>query len=752
MYEIFGQSPEQGPFSEAEFRKSFVHPDDAPALHQALLATLETGARLCAQGRIYRKDGACRWLEFTGQLERRADGSALSIMGTVLDITERKEAEQTLRESEERSRLAQKAGHSGAWESNFKTGQVITSPEMREVFGLDPALALSDGEKWRGMIYPEDLADLDKALQQAIATGSEFHATFRITRGDGAERWLECAAQIFYDESAKPERLIGVSTDITERKQAEQVLRQHRERFDLVAEAAQVGFWFCDLPFDKLIWDNKVKEHFWLPADAEVTIDMFYERLHPEDRERTRQAIAESNANDTVFDIEYRTVSDDGREKWIRALGRTFYDAAGEPRRFDGLTLDITERKRIEDRERQMTAEAIAATAKFRAVFEQTPVFAGIMALDGTVMDANQLCLEACGYRAEEVLGKPFWKTGWWRLSEEVQDKIRAATTQAAQGSAYRETLIYHWADGTERLVDFALHPIRDHQGKILFLHPTGVDITELKRAEEKYRTLAETLDAEVRVRTAELEQRNFEVVLQSEQLRDLSSRLLQAQDEERRHIARELHDSAGQILAALGMTLGQAIQYGPREVPQFTKYAAESQQLVQQLSQEIRTMSYLLHPPLLDETGLAGALRWYIQGLAERNGLEITLQVPDNFERLSREMELVMFRLVQECLTNIHRHSGSKTARIRIAHEGGSVSLEVQDEGKGISAEKLSQIQSQGSGVGVRGMRERVRHFGGNMNIESTGAGTKISFQFPYAPADAARGDGELQPDRVAQ
>ena len=110
------------------------------------------------------------------------------------------------------------------------------------------------------------------------------------------------------------------------------------------------------------------------------------------------------------------------------------------------------------------------------------------------------------------------------------------------------------------------------------------------------------------------------------------------------------------------------------------------------------------------------------------------------------------MFRLVQECLTNIHRHSGSKTARIRIAHEGGSVSLEVQDEGKGISAEKLSQIQSQGSGVGVRGMRERVRHFGGNMNIESTGAGTKISFQFPYAPADAARGDGELQPDRVAQ
>jgi signal transduction histidine kinase len=263
---------------------------------------------------------------------------------------------------------------------------------------------------------------------------------------------------------------------------------------------------------------------------------------------------------------------------------------------------------------------------------------------------------------------------------------------------------------------------------------------------------LAESLDAEVRVRTSELEQRNVEVVQQSEQLRDLSSRLLQAQDEERRHIARELHDSAGQILAALGMTLGQAATHAKGEGTQFAKCMDESQQLVQQLSQEIRTMSYLLHPPLLDETGLAGALHWYIQGLAERNGLEITLDVPENFTRLSREMELVMFRLVQECLTNIHRHSDSKSARIRIAHDGENVSLEVRDEGKGISPQRLSQIQSQGSGVGIRGMRERVRHFGGNMKIESNGAGTKISFQFPISQADAENGTGLLQRDRVVQ
>src|ERR1035438_5565730 len=243
---------------------------------------------------------------------------------------------------------------------------------------------------------------MDRALSDAIASKSEFRAEFRINRPDGLERWIETTAKIFFAEGGKLQRIIGVSTDITERKRSEDILRQHRERFDLVAKAAQVGFWFCDLPFDKLIWDNLVKEHFWIPPEAEVRIGTFYERLHPDDRERTRQTIADSNANDMPYNIEYRTVAPDGREKWIREIGRTFYDEAGEPKRFDGVTLDITERKQIEERERQMTAEALAATAKFRAVFDETPVFAGIMAVDGTVVDANRLCLDACGYIAEE--------------------------------------------------------------------------------------------------------------------------------------------------------------------------------------------------------------------------------------------------------------------------------------------------------------------------------------------------------------
>ena len=192
------------------------------------------------------------------------------------------------------------------------------------------------------------------------------------------------------------------------------------------------------------------------------------------------------------------------------------------------------------ERERRLTTEAVEATAKFRALFDQSPIFSGVMSLDGTVIDANRLCLDVCGYHAEEVVGRLFWECGWWRFNKDAQRKIRAATAQAAQGTPYREELLY-----SERVVDFALHPIRDDQGRVLFLHPTGTDITERKQTEEELRNARAELEKRVEERTAELNKAN-------ESLRDLSARLLHLRDQEARRIARELHDSVGQLLAAI--------------------------------------------------------------------------------------------------------------------------------------------------------------------------------------------------------
>jgi PAS domain S-box-containing protein len=219
--------------------------------------------------------------------------------------------------------------------------------------------------------------------------------------------------------------------------------------------------------------------------------------------------------------------------------------------------------------------------------------------------------------------------------------------------------------------------------------------------------------------------------------LADETVRLMKIQDEERRRIARELHDSAGQTLTVLGMSLAQLVQRAEVVSPELAREGEEIEGVVQQLSREIRTTSYLLHPPLLDELGLSSALNWYVEGLAQRSGIAIKLDIADNFGRLPSDVELAIFRLVQECLTNVHRHSGSKTASIRIFSERESLHVEVSDQGKGIPPERLAKIRSGGSGVGVRGMQERLRQFGGEMSIEVTGSGTRVSASIPL-PKDA--------------
>jgi signal transduction histidine kinase len=163
---------------------------------------------------------------------------------------------------------------------------------------------------------------------------------------------------------------------------------------------------------------------------------------------------------------------------------------------------------------------------------------------------------------------------------------------------------------------------------------------------------------------------------------------------------------------------------------------------MVEQISSEIRTISHLLHPPLLDVAGLASALRWYVDGFSERSKIRVDVEIPEEFGRLSDEMEIAIFRMVQECLTNIHRHSGGTSAAIRVYEENHRVLIEVQDQGKGIPLEKQLELSSSGrTGVGFRGMRERLRQLGGTLEIRSDGRGTVVSATLPFrnpAPQEA--------------
>ena len=344
--------------------------------------------------------------------------------------------------------------------------------------------------------------------------------------------------------------------------------------------------------------------------------------------------------------------------------------------------------------------------------------------LDGIITSWNAGAERLFGYTARDAIGQHITLI----IPANRLDEERMIIERIKKGERIEHfDTVRERKDKSQLDVSLTISPVRDHNGKIVGASKIARDVTqhrrterELRESEERYRTLADALHTQVQFRTQELERRNSE-------LRDLSVRLMETQDMERRHIARELHDSAGQTLAALGISLVQLAQHAKDTSAQLAKGIEDAEVLVQNLSTEIRTTSYLLHPPLLDESGLSYALNWYVQGLKERSGLDVTLAIPEKFDRLPADIELVIFRVVQEALTNVHRHSGSKTASIRVSREADQIIVEIQDQGRGISPEKLAQIQSQGAGVGISGMRERLRHFNGELLVESDATGTKI-------------------------
>jgi len=285
-------------------------------------------------------------------------------------------------------------------------------------------------------------------------------------------------------------------------------------------------------------------------------------------------------------------------------------------------------------------------------------------------------------------------------------------------------------------------HP-RFHETAIIFI--SAIHLTDMDRLKGYERgavdyisvpIVPELLRAKVSV-FAELHRKARQLEAAEEGLRQLSRRLMKTQDEERRRIARELHDSLGQYLAAAKMTIDhlRATFNGNVEAGKALGDAAGQ---VETAIVETRTLSYLLHPPLLDEIGLTSALAWYVEGFGKRSGIAVHVQIPATFGRLASEVETALFRFVQECLTNVHRHSGSSSASVTLSRAGGELKLEVKDQGKGMpKGMSLNGSRYADLGVGMQGIYERVRQLHGKMEIQSEeGKGTTLIVTIPEAVA----------------
>jgi two-component system NarL family sensor kinase len=368
------------------------------------------------------------------------------------------------------------------------------------------------------------------------------------------------------------------------------------------------------------------------------------------------------------------------------------------------IACDITDRKRAEEGLRR-------SERLLRLVLDTLPVGVSVLDLSGDIILSNPASQRIWSGSIRSGRKRYAESVAWWHTTGERLAKGEWASVRAVVNgeSSFNEVLDIEAFDGVRKTIQNSAVPMRDTNERI-----TG----------------AVVVNEDISVRSTAERERDDSY----HQLRTLTGRLMRAQDDERRRIAEMLHETAAQDLAVLKMLLARLNRTADHLNDGDRSALAESISVAEQAMTEIRTLSYLLHPPFLDETGLLSALRWYAAGFAKRSAIKVDLDLPERFERLPLDTETALFRVVQESLINIHRHAGSETARIRLKRDADTVLLEIGDLGHGIPEDSLKEIMSGGGavGVGIASMSERIRQLGGRFGITSSDRGTTVRVLLP--------------------
>jgi PAS domain S-box-containing protein len=402
----------------------------------------------------------------------------------------------------------------------------------------------------------------------------------------------------------------------------------------------------------------------------------------------------------------------------------------------------------LQQKAQALQAETILRQSeeRFRLLVEAVQDYAIFMLdPDGNVSSWNTGAERLKGYKAAEIIGSHFSR---FYPEEDLRNgKPKWELEVAIKEGRFEDEGWRIRKDGTRFWANVIITAVWNESGKLVGFSKVTRDITERMRVQEELQQTNEELKKEV------VERRKAEQQLADSEkiLRQLSLHLLRTQDEERRRIGRDLHDSLGQFLAVLKMNLDSlAFLIGPKE-GEVGQRIAQCIRLAEDSIKEVRTISYLLYPPMLEEMGLKSAIPWYLDGFGGRSGIHTTFEVSSDFVRLSRDVELALFRVLQESLTNIHRHSGSPSAHIRLLIRNEMAVLEIKDKGKGIRPgllEESGQDELGVVGVGLRGMNERMRQLAGRLELSSTSRGTTVTAMVPILGLSTERPSTERQPD----
>ncbi len=489
---------------------------------------------------------------------------------------------------------------------------------------------------------------------------------------DALVKRLQLVAQVFANALA--------------RKRADEALRGSEERLSLAADSAEAGLWTLDCGTGVFWATERARTIFGYSPDEVISMELFEASVHPDDRDLVRGAIERSLHERQPVDVEYRILPGDGRERWIASRGRPQFKSTGEPERLTGISIDVTENKRAEEEYRKSEVRLASGADLAGLGFYEVDFVEGAIYLDGRFR-------EVCGVPREREQGLQalaFWME---QLHPDDRRRVLDLRQQLHDGRRDRLSVEYRY-----------LHPAH---GQVWIQHLAGVATRDAAGcAVKSYGVLRDVSDRK-RV---------------EEEMRDLSQRLIQAHEEERALLARELHDDVTQRLALLAIDVRRAERTAPSGVHEETMRSVREE--LARISEDIHSLAYQLHPSVLAELGLAEALRTECERRSRHGRADLSVEIDPMPSVVGKDEALCLFRVAQEALNNVARHAGDRAASVTLRQMDGGLLLAVRDVGVGFDPKSPRKRRS----LGLASMRERVRLVNGTLDIESApGQGTAV-------------------------
>ena len=662
-------------------------PDLAARLQKQIQEVFDTGKIVRDETAFTSSSGAGGFYEYIFTPVFGADGTSVeSVAGSTRDVTERKRTENELRENRARLERAMNAGRIFSWEMNPTTRELEWSSNTENVIGF----ALLDNiDKTFELIHPDDVNQTVDAINQAIETGGDYESEYRLVNP------ANNATFYFHSQGAMTTRtpdgqplFAGITQNITERKRSEEAIIKAEKRLRIAVEAAAMGTWTWNLATDEVIWNNQHFALFGMEPKNPVSAKDFFDHVHPDDREMVRARLEKTIKEKVLFEAEFRAVLDDGTTRWMNGYGQVVEEENNRSALLGGVMLDITTRKQTEESLRE-------SEERSRLLIEGATDFAIIKISPQNLIESwNSGAEKLFGYRESEIVGQ----SGAILFTPEDREK----------GEPLKEIEI---AFQNERSEDERWHLRKD--GSRFFASGVLMQLQDSAKGFVKIaRDLTQKIEAEKALRAKEILQK-----------------LVGAQEDERKRIARDLHDELGQKLTALRLKL-ESIRKMCDDEP-LCSQIDETQVIAKHIDDDVDFLAWELRPAALDDLGLFTALDNYVREWSRHAGTTAETHFTGvKGERLMPEIETNLYRIAQEALNNTHKHASAKTVNLIVEGHAASVVLIIEDDGVGFEPENTF---NRSKGLGLIGMRERAVIIGGTLEIESApGQGTTIFVRVP--------------------